>query len=71
MKIIRTIWIVAIAIAFWPLIVFLEAAWFIWCIRCAKLMEKTITDAAKWWWDYLKAGIRMNKDFIVNGLNGY
>ena len=68
MKIMRTIWLAAIAIAFWPLLILFEAGWLIWCIRCAKGLSKTITDGVKWWWRYTKAGIEMNKDFVNNGL---
>lgn len=68
MKIIRTIWLLAITIVFLPMLILIAAGWFIWCIRCAKQLSMTVTDGVKWWWKYLKAGIRMNKDFIINGL---
>ena len=71
MKVIRTIWLVAIAIAFWQTILVLAGVWLIWCILCTKRTEATIVDGVKMWWEWIKAGIRMNIDFVKNGINGY
>lgn len=71
MKIIRTIWLLAIAIAFWQAILVLAVGWLIWCILCTKRTDATILDGVKWWWEWIKAGMRMNIDFVKNGINGY
>lgn len=71
MKIIRTIWLLAITYAFWPLLILFAVGWLIWCIRCAKQLSETIAYGISIWWRWIKAGVQMNIEFINNGLFGY
>ena len=70
MKIVRTIWLLAIGIAFWPIITLVGIIWFVWCIWAAKQLSETVMYGVKMWCQAIRAGIEMNKDFVKNGLFG-
>lgn len=60
---------VVLTILLLPLIVVIEILWLFWCIRSTKMVYNgTIKDGVKLWFEYIKAGLKMNLDFIVNGL---
>jgi hypothetical protein len=59
---------VLLTIVLFPWIVFVSIMWLFWCIRAVKLIgEGTAKDGVKVWFEYIKAGLRMNKDFVQNG----
>ena len=60
---------VFLTIVLLPWIVFISIVWLFWCIRAVRLLgEGTAKDGVKVWFEYIKAGLKMNLDFIVNGL---
>ena len=68
MKFLRFMLEVLLTIVLFPWIVFIEIVWLFWCIRAVRLVdEATVKDGVKVWFEYLKAGLRMNKDFVLNG----
>lgn len=68
MKALRFMLEIFLAIVLLPLIVIIEAIWLIWCIRTAKYFELSAKEGLKVWWQSIKNGIAMNKDFVINGL---
>lgn len=68
MKFLRFMLEVLLTIILFPWIVFVSVMWLFWCIRAVKLIgEGTAKDGVKLWFEYIKAGLRMNKDFVLNG----
>ena len=59
---------VFLAVVLFPLIVLIELAWLVYCIRATRYLEVPVTEGFKLWVNQIKAGLEMNKDFIVNGL---
>ena len=67
MKFLRFMLEVLLTIVLFPLIVLFEVIWLICCIRAAYYLEVPIKEGFKTWFEYIKAGLRMNKDFVLNG----
>ena len=67
-KLLRVLWLVFAFFAFLPLIALVELVWLVYCIRAARILNESIKEGMVVWYEYLKAGIRMNKDFVINGL---
>ena len=59
---------VFLTIALFPTIFTVSGIWLIYCIMCCDIMKVGQKSGIKTWFEYLKKGIQMNKDFIVNGL---
>lgn len=55
-------------VVLFPWIVIFEIVWLIKCIRMAQVLEGNVKDGVKLWVDYIKMGLAMNKDFVINGL---
>ena len=68
MKFLRFILEVFLFITLFPLIVLIGLVWLIFCIRAALLLDQPIKEGFKVWIKYIKTGLEMNKDFILNGL---
>lgn len=68
MKTLRFLLEVMLFIVLFPVIVLIELAWLIFCIRTAMKLNQSIMKGVKTWVYYLKAGLEMNKDFVLNGL---
>ena len=57
-----------LTIVLFPLIVFIALIWLGYCIAACKLYECNKKEGFKVWLKYLKTGIDMNLDFIINGI---
>lgn len=68
MKFLRIMHLIVTFIVFLPLIMAFSIIWLIVCMRAAHIAEMPIKEGAKVWFDYIKYGIQMNKDFVLNGL---
>ena len=68
MKAMRVLWLVLAFVALLPLIVVFEIIWLFVCIRAAYILEKPMVYGVQCWIDYIKYGISLNKDFVLNGL---
>lgn len=68
MMVLRFMLEVFLAVVLFPLIAVFELIWLIVCIRSACLIGAPIKEGLKVWAQYIKAGLEMNKDFVVNGL---
>ena len=64
----RVSWLVFAFVVLFPLIVLVELVWLVYCIRAARILNESIKEGLMVWYEYLKAGIAMNKDFVINGL---
>ena len=67
MKFLRFMLEVLLTVVLFPAIVLVEIVWLIFCIRAAVLLNEPIKMAFKVWYGYLKTGLEMNKDFVLNG----
>lgn len=68
MKALRLLHLVVCGIIFLPLLVVFTIWWLFVCIRAAKLIGIPARYGVKCWFNYLKQGIKMNQDFVANGL---
>lgn len=68
MKVLRILWLVITGVILFPIIVIVGAWWLAVCIRETKRLDGTVGKGIKLWFNYLKEGIRMNADFVENGL---
>lgn len=59
---------VFLTITLFPTILTVSGIWLIYCIIVCDIMKVEQKSGIKIWFEYLKKGIQMNKDFIVNGL---
>ena len=64
MKILRLMLMVLLSVFLFPVIIAIEIVFFGWCIWITRSIVKSV----KICWAYLINGLRMNKDFIDNGL---
>lgn len=67
-KLLRVLWLVFAFVAFLPLIALVEIYWLVICIKAAHIANEKAKEGLVLWYEYLKAGINMNKDFVINGL---
>lgn len=68
MKFFRFMLEVLLGVILSPAIVFIEVVLLICCIRAARYLGESAKEGVKVWLQYLKAGLEMNKDFVINGL---
>jgi hypothetical protein len=68
MMALRILWLVVAFVVLLPIIIVVEAIWLVVCIRSAKQLDKPLSTGLYYWWVYLKEGIKMNADFVINGL---
>ncbi len=68
MKTLRILWLVVASVIFFPIITLFAVCWLVVCVRSAKLLGAPVKEGIKVWWNYLKAGVDMNIDFVRNGL---
>lgn len=68
MKTLRILWLVVASVIFFPIIALFAVCWLVVCVRSAKLLGVSVKEGIKVWWNYLKAGVDMNIDFVRNGL---
>lgn len=68
MKFLRFMLEVLLTVVLCPIIVLVLIVWLGFCIRAAILLEQSIIEGFKVWVKYIKAGLEMNKDFVLNGL---
>lgn len=68
MKVLRFMLEVFLFVVLFPWIVIFEIVWLVKCIKMARVLEGTLKDGIKLWVRYIKVGLEMNKDFVVNGL---
>lgn len=68
MKALRLLLLVVEAVVLWPIIVLVEILWLVHCIWAAKQLDKSVMDGIKLWFNYIKQGLAMNADFVMNGL---
>ena len=68
MKALRFLLEVLLFVVLFPVIMLIEVAWLIFCIRTAMKLDQSIKEGVKTWVYYIKAGLEMNKDFVLNGL---
>lgn len=68
MKTLRIIHLVVTFIVFFPLIVAFEIIWLFVCLRAARIANMPKKEGLKVWANYIKYGVEMNKDFVLNGL---
>ena len=59
---------VFLTISLFPIILAVSGIWLIYCIIGCDIMKICEESGIKIWFEYMKRGIQMNKDFIVNGL---
>ena len=59
---------VLLFVVLFPWIVIFEIVWLVKCIKLAHDLEGDVKDGLKLWVDYIKIGLAMNKDFVINGL---
>ena len=59
---------VFLTIVLFPTILTVSGIWLIYCIIGCDIMKVGQKSGIKTWFEYIKKGIQMNKDFIVNGL---
>lgn len=71
MKVVRTIWLTASVLAFFPLFIFFGLGLLVWSIRRAKLAAMTIKNGIEVWWETVLDVFGIGKEFIVNGINGF
>lgn len=64
MKFLRTLFLIATGILLLPIILLVEVMCFVWFMIIFREPKK----AVRLWIVYIKKGLEMNKDFIVNGL---
>lgn len=68
MKTLRILWLVFASVIFFPIITLFAVCWLVVCLRSAKLLGVPAKEGIKVWYNYLKAGVDMNIDFVRNGL---
>ena len=68
MKVLRFMLEVFLFVVLFPWIVIFEIVWLFKCIKLAQALEGNVKDGVKLWVDYIKVGLAMNKDFVMNGL---
>lgn len=68
MKVLRLMWLIVFGIVTLPLIVIGLIMWLFMCIRATHYLGVSTKEGLKVWVDYIKTGLEMNKDFVVNGL---
>ena len=68
MKTLRIIHLVVTFVVFFPLLVAVSFIWLFVCLRAAHIAEMPKKEGFKAWFNYIKFGIEMNKDFVLNGL---
>lgn len=67
-KVLRFLLLVVEAVILWPVIVIVEVLWLGYCIYAVKRLDGSIKDGLTLWFNYIKAGLVMNADFVQNGL---
>lgn len=67
-KLLRITWLVVAFIVLFPIIALMEAWWLVRCIKASLSIGETVRTGFGYWMQYLKEGIVLNKDFVINGL---
>lgn len=68
MKALRILWLVVSGVVLLPLIVIGELIWLGYCMYAAKIVKGTVWYGFKVWWNYIVYGVKLNIDFVNNGL---
>jgi len=59
---------ISLTILLFPFIIIISLVCLMNCIGACKLLECDKKEGIKTWLNYMKTGINMNLDFIINGL---
>lgn len=68
MRVLRLMLEVFLFVVLFPWIVIFEIVWLIKCIKMAQVLGGNAKDGMVLWVKYIKVGLEMNKDFVMNGL---
>lgn len=68
MKVLRLLWLIVSGIVFLPVIMITLIVWLFVCIRATHYIGASIKEGFKVWVQYISTGLKMNRDFVVNGL---
>ena len=68
MKALRILWLVVASVILFPIIALFTMVWLVVCIRSARILGMSVWKGIQVWYNYLKAGVYMNIDFVRNGL---
>lgn len=68
MRALRFMLEVFLFVVLFPWIVIFEIVWLVKCIKMARVLEGNVKDGIDLWVKYIKVGLEMNKDFVMNGL---
>ena len=68
MRVLRLMLEVLLFVVLFPWLVVFKIVWLFKCVKLAQVLGGTKKDGIKLWMQYIKAGLEMNKDFVVNGL---
>ena len=68
MRFLRLMFEVFLFVVLFPWIVIFEIVWLVKCIKMARVLGGNAKDGIELWVKYIKVGLEMNKDFVVNGL---
>ena len=63
----RIILMMIVGIILLPFYPFITIYWLYICIKAAKLVNGSVKDGLLVFLQYIKTGLKMNKDFIING----
>lgn len=66
--ILRTILMIFLTIIMFPAIIIILIMWLIYCRKSCELLGCDKKQGFKVWLTYIKTGLSMNKDFILNGM---
>ena len=67
MKFLRLMLEVLLTIILLPFIVIVCTIWMFHCIRTAYSYKGSFMDGFRLWTRYIVTGLKMNKDFVING----
>lgn len=68
MRVLRFMLEVFLFVVLFPWIVIFEIVWLVKCIRMAHVLGGNAKDGIELWVKYIKVGLELNKDFVMNGL---
>lgn len=66
--VLRAILMIFLTVIMFPAIIIISIIWLIYCLKSCNLLECSKAEGFKVWLKYIKTGLCMNKDFILNGL---
>ena len=68
MRFLRLMFEVFLFVVLFPWIVIFEIVWFVKCIKMTHALGGNAKDGIELWVKYIKIGLELNKDFVMNGL---